>query len=171
MLLFKSRHHKITPSHHRFGEIEHPIDPKAVGEFSVGGAPKGLVQWCMNMTACRKVGKKGIDFFFTETLQAEGNAIATLQVGADHIGPHQDDPLIDQGTVQDVGLATGRHLRRHGGFSQPLQGQFSAETLLVKCHGLAALAIEIEIRVQYGGHGEFDFDKANVDAPAGGEGV
>ena len=132
---------------------EFPEHPEFIGEFSIGGAPKALVQGHFYLAAGREAGEELVDLFVGGAFDTEDHRVSRLQAFPDHVGPHhQQDAVLCETAVEDIGRGFGGHLHGEGGLGYFLQGQVTSQALLVEGHRFAAATIEVEVGIQLGGH-------------------
>jgi hypothetical protein len=123
--------------------MKEPIHTELIGELSISGAPKALVEGHFYGTAHGQLVEEGIDLFVAAAPEAQGDGIAFFELLAHHIGPQEHEPVAGEDAVHDIGACNGWQLGGHWGFRHPLEGELASQAFLVESHGFPALAIEI----------------------------
>lgn len=123
--------------------MKEPVHTELIGELSISGSPKALVEGHFNFTTDGQPVEESIDLFVAVTPQAKGDGIAFFELFADHIRSQEHQSVAGEDAMQDIGAFNGRQLGGHRGFRYPLEGELASQAFLVESHGFPALAIEI----------------------------
>ena len=69
--------------------MKEPVHTELIGELSISGSPKALVEGHFNFTAVGQPVEEGIDLFVAAAPQAQGDGIAFFELFAYHIRPQE----------------------------------------------------------------------------------